>query len=147
MLVLLVLAATSMPPSSEAQALGMRLARTNGIVTIAPIMVQKDLVDLENEDPSLSPEQRKRLFEIGNEEGKAGIERVVGALGAAYAKYLSVHDLRILVKQNESAEAARRRAAEPSVIIEAMRTLGSMDLKKVTAARMCKESAKLCARH
>lgn len=145
--VLLLLAAVSVAPSSEADGLGLRLARTDAIVAIAPTMVQKDLGELANEDPSLSPEQRKRLFEIGNDEGKTGIERVVRALGAAYAKHLSVHDLRVLVEQNESPEAARRRAAEPSVLIEAMTALGSMDLKKATAARMCIETGKLCARH
>ena len=147
MLVLLLLAAASTAPASEAEELGLRLARTSGIVTIAPMLIQKDLADLAAEEPSLSPEQRRRLFEIGNEEGKAGIERLVGVLGAAYAKRLSVQDLRILVEQNESVEAARRRAAEPSVMIEAITALGSMDLKKATAARMCKDSGKLCARH
>lgn len=141
----LLLAAASAEPSSEAQDLGVRLARTSGIVTIAPLMVQKDLADLIKEEP-LSPEQHKRLFEIGKQEGETGIGRVVSALGAAYAKRLSVHDLRILVEQNESAEAIRRREAEPSVLIEAMTTLGSLDLKKATAARMCKETGKLCDR-
>ena len=146
MLVLLLLAGASIAPSSEAEALGLRLARTNGLVAIAPMMVEKDVADLAKEDPSLSPEQRKRLFAIGNDEGKAGIERLVKVLGAAYAKQLSVQDLRILVEQNESGEAARRRAAEPSVLIEAMTTLGSMDLKKATAARMCIDTGKLCVR-
>jgi hypothetical protein len=147
MLPLLILAAASNAPSAETEALGKRLARTSGIVTIAPMMVQKDLAELANEDPSLSAEQRQRLFQIGQDEADAGIERVVGALGAAYAKRLSVHDLRKLVQQNESPEAARRRAAEPSVMLEAMTTLGSMDLKKAAAGRMCKETGKLCARH
>ena len=146
MLVFLLLAAASVAPSAEAKALGLRLARTSGIVTIAPLMVQKDLADLAKENPSLSPQERERLFQIGNEEGKSGIERVAAALGAAYAKHLSIEDLRILVQQNESAEAARRRTAEPSVMVEAMTVLGSMDLKTATAARMCKATGKLCAR-
>ena len=147
MLILLALAAASVPPGAEAEALGVRLARTSGIVTIAPIMMQKDLTELAKEDPSLSAGQQERLRQIGSAEGKAGIERVVAALGASYAKRLSLKDLRTLVKQNEGAEAVRRRAAEPSVIMEAMAAVGSMDFKKTTAARMCKENGKFCARH
>ena len=113
MLFLLALAAVSAAPNREAEALGIRLARTSGIATIAPMMVQKDLAELANEDPSLSSVQRERLRQIGNAEGRAGIELVVAALGASYAKRLSLRDLRALVKQNESPEAGRRRAAEP----------------------------------
>ena len=147
MLILMALAAMTMSPGREAEALGIRLARTSGIATIAPMMVQKDLAELSKEDPSLSSAQRERLRQIGSAEGQAGIELVVAALGASYAKHLSLRDLRALVRQNESAEAVRRRAAEPSVIMEAMTNVGSMDFKKISAARMCKESGKLCARH
>jgi hypothetical protein len=65
----------------------------------------------------------------------------------AYSRHLSVQDLRVLVRQNESAQAVRRRAVEPSVIAEAMTMLGEIDFKKVTASRMCKETGKLCQRH
>jgi hypothetical protein len=147
MLFLMALVAVSAAPGREAEALGVRLARTSGIATIAPMMVQKDLTELAKEDPSLSSAQRERLRQIGSAEGQAGIELVVAALGASYAKHLSLRDLRALVKQNESAEAVRRRVAEPSVIMEAMTNVGSMDFKKITAARMCKENGKVCARH
>lgn len=147
MWVLLALAAASSSPSEEAKALGLRLARTSGIVTIAPMLVQKDLSEIAESNPTLSSIERKRLMQIGTEEGKAGIERIAAALGTAYARHLSVRDLKILVNQNESPEAVRRRTAEPTAIVEAMAALGSMDFKKATAARMCQETKKLCATH
>lgn len=147
MLMLLVLAAVAADPGLEAKALGIRLARTNGIVTLAPALAQKDIAELAKEDPSMSSDQRQRLIEIGKEETQAGIDRIVQAFGAGYAKRLSLPDLRILVRQNESPEAARLRAAEPLVLMETAATLGSIDLKKTTAARMCKETGKLCNRH
>lgn len=84
MVILLVLAAAGlMPPSDEANALGFRLARTSGIVTIAPMMVQKDVDDLSKEDLSLSRYQRERLTQIGKDEGTKGINRLAAALGMA----------------------------------------------------------------
>ena len=145
MLILLALAAASSSPTEEAKALGLRLARTSGIVTIAPMLVKKDLTEIAESNPTLSSIERKRLMQIGAEEGKAGTERIAAALGAAYARHLSVRDLKVLVDQNESPEAVRRRAAEPTAMIEAMAALGSMDFKKTTAARMCQETKKLCA--
>ena len=145
MLVLLALAAASSSPSEQAKALGLRLARTSGVVTIAPMLVQKDLAEIAGSNPMLSSIERKRLMQIGTEEVEAGTERIAGALGAAYARHLSVRDLKVLVGQNESPEAVRRRAAEPTAMIEAMAALGSMDFKKATAARMCQETKKLCS--
>jgi hypothetical protein len=143
---LLALAAAS-SANNEANSLGLRLARTSGIVTLAPVMVKKDITDLSKEDVTLSSSQRELLLQIGREESASGIRRLVTALGASYAQHISVEDLRVLVRQNESAEAIRRRAVEPQVILDAMRSLGEMDLKKSIAMRMCKETKKLCQRH
>ena len=147
-MILLVLAAAALlPPGDEASALGLRLARTSGIVIIAPMMVQKDVDDLTKEELSLSRYQRERLMQIGKEEGTKSVNRLAAALGMAYSRRLSVQDLRVLVRQNESAQAVRRRVVEPSVVAEAMTLLGLIDFKKVTATRMCKETGKLCERH
>jgi hypothetical protein len=88
MLILLVLAAAAAGPGLEGKALGIRLARTKGIVTLAPTLAQKDVAELAKEDPSMSSDQRQRLIEIGKEETQAGIDRIVQAFGAGYAKHL-----------------------------------------------------------
>lgn len=116
-------------------------------MTIAPLLIDKDLGELANQYPNLSNDERERLIRIGHEEGQLGFIRIAAALGDAYAQRLTVKDLAVLVRQNESPEAIRRRAAEPSVLLSAISALGSLDPKKSTAARMCKEIKKSCDRN
>jgi hypothetical protein len=132
--------------SNEAENLGRRLAATSGIATMAPLLIEKDLEELSKEAPILTPAEKRRLLELGHEEGRRGVDRLISALGHAYASRLSVSDLRVLVAQNEGEAAVRRRALEPSAIMETMRVLGQIDLKKNVAAAFCNETGKLCHR-
>jgi hypothetical protein len=133
-------------PTAEAERLGVRLARNTGIATIAPVLIEKDLTELSAEDPTLTPAERDTLFAIGREGGKTGLEQVVQAIGRAYARRLSVADLRLLVAHAETPAAQRWRRAEPAVIADAAAALGSIDLKARTAARFCEVAKKLCRR-
>ena len=144
MLILAGQAALAHP--AEAELLGRRLATKSGIATIAPLMIEKDLAELAGEAPGLSQAERQRLLAIGRAEGRAGLDRLVAALGHAYAQRLSVADLRLLVAQSESKAAEHRRTAEPAAIAETMRSLGEIDLKKNVAAAFCRETGKLCDR-
>jgi hypothetical protein len=143
---LIILAAQAAAPPAEAELLGRRLAAKSGIATIAPLMIEKDVTELAGEAPGLSEAERQRLLAIGRGEGKAGLDRLVAALGHAYAQRLSVADLRVLVAQSDSPAAARRRAAEPAAIMATMQALGELDLKKNVAAAFCRETGKLCER-
>ena len=145
-LTLILAQAAASAISPEAQDLGLRLARTSGLAAIAPALVEKDLQELANEDPSLSAEERQRLIDFGRAEARAGLEKIMKAIGSGYARHLSVADLRVLVAHGESPAAARWRTAEPIVIAEAMGALGSMDLKKNVAAAFCREIGKRCDR-
>jgi hypothetical protein len=145
-LLLMLLQASGPAISSEAELLGVRLARTSGLAAIAPALIEKDLAELAREDASLSAAERERLLSIGRTEARAGLEKVMQAMGSGYARRLSVEDLRILVAHGESPVAVRGRTAEPSVIAGAMGTLGEMDLKKNVAAAFCRDSGKLCDR-
>lgn len=138
--------ATGPQPSAEAEALGVRLARTSGILTVAPMLVEKDAAELAGEDKALTADERTRVLAIGREEGRKGMDRIAAALGRGYAARLSIEDLRLLVAQNESPAAEHFRASVPAVLTEAMAGLGAMDLKKATAERACREMGKLCAR-
>jgi hypothetical protein len=131
---------------SEAQLLGVRLAKTSGFAAIAPSLIEKDLAELAREDASLSAAQRERLLSIGRTEARAGLEKVMLAIGSGYARRLSVEDLRVLVAHGESPAAVRWRTAEPAVMADAMGTIGEMDLKKNVAAAFCRDSGKLCDR-
>jgi hypothetical protein len=145
-LFLMLLQASGPAIPSEAQLLGVRLAKTSGFAAIAPSLIEKDLAELAREDASLSAAQRERLLSIGRTEARAGLEKVMLAIGSGYARRLSVEDLRVLVAHGESPAAVRWRTAEPAVIADAMGTIGEMDLKKNVAAAFCRDSGKLCDR-
>ena len=134
------------PPSDEAVALGVRLARTGGLAAVAPALIEKDLAELAGEDPSLTNAERTQLLEVGRKTAREGLDRLIQALGAGYAQRLSIEDLRLLVAHGESPAAARWRAAEPAAVAEAMATLGALDLKSDAAAAFCRTSGKLCDR-
>ena len=144
LLILAQAAASSISP--EAQDLGLRLARTSGLAAIAPALIEKDLAELAKEDPALTPAERQRLMTLGRAEARAGLEKIMQAIGSGYARHLSVEDLRILVAHGESPAANRWRKAEPVVVAEAVGALGSMDLKKKVATEFCREARKLCSR-
>lgn len=145
-LLLMLLQASAPAASSEADQLGVRLARTSGLAAIAPALIEKDLAELTREDASLGTEEKERLLGIGRAEAQIGLERVMQAIGSRYARRLSLEDLRVLVAHGESPAAARWRAAEPFVVTEAMSSLGEMDLKRKVAAEFCRTSGKLCSR-
>ncbi len=132
-------------PSAEAVQLGERLARTGVLATIAPLQAQKDIEELAA-TPALSAEERQRIEAIGAQERDAALTKAMRVLGAAYAKRLTLAELRELVAQAERPAAVKRRAIEPAVIAETMQGLGEIDLKKRIATRMCAETRKLCDR-
>ena len=149
MLALLVVAlmqAATLPVSAEAVPLGVRLAQISGIAVMAPMLIEKDLTELAREDGSLTDAEQRRLIEIGRAQGRAGLDKLAQALGREYAQRLSMEDLRQLVSQSESSAAVRWRAVAPIVIMEAMKELGSIDLKKGIASAFCRETGKLCDR-
>lgn len=132
--------------SADRDALGLRLARAGALAAMAPSLIEKDLAELAQEDPSLTPEQRTRLMETGRTEGQRNLDRVFAAIGREYAARLSIEDLRQLVAFNESDAARRWRAAEPAVVTGAMQQLGQLDFKKAVAAAFCRDVGKLCNR-
>lgn len=143
--ILVALALEAAAPSAEAVDLGRRLAATGTLATLAPMLIEKDLGELAKESP-LTPAEQARLIEIGRGQGKAAIDRMVGAFGQAYAAKLSIEDLHELVAHAESPSERRLRAIQPAAIAEAMKTLGEIDIKTVSAAAFCKETGKLCNR-
>jgi hypothetical protein len=98
MLFLMALVAVSAAPGREAEALGVRLARTSGIATIAPMMVQKDLTELAKEDPSLGT-GRDRVSRGGAGRVLCKAPIVARPEGVGEAK-----------RERRSRQAARRRA-------------------------------------
>ena len=147
MLALILAALLQTVPTPEAEALGRRLAASGPLTAILPMVVEKDLAELAAERPDLSSAEKAQLLEIGRTEAKANLERLIAAMGRAYAERLSEADMRVLIAQNESPETKRWRAVEPAALMQAMGALGAIDLKKKTAAAFCTKTGKLCDRN
>ena len=146
LLALLLQAAPPAAPAPEAVALGRRLAASGPLAAIAPMLIARDSSELAGEDPALSAAERQQLLDLAGAKGKAAMARLIAALGDAYAKRLSIDDLRLLVAQNENPATLRWRAVEPAVIAETMKMVGSIDFKGETAAEFCRATGKLCHR-
>jgi hypothetical protein len=62
---------TGAPPSPEAEAPGVRLARTTGILTVAAMPVEKDTANLAGEDKAPAADERTRVLVAQNENPAA----------------------------------------------------------------------------
>lgn len=140
---LLLLAAA---PSAEAEALGIRLARTGTLAALLPMAVAKDTEELIAKTRDLTPAEQAQLRAMAQETGRAGMEKIFAAEGKAYAAALSVEDLRALVAAAESAPARRMRAAMPQVIATTVKTVDGMDFKKDAMAAFCAKTGKGCVK-
>lgn len=145
-IVFILVQSVALAPTPEAVSLGIRLARAGTLATVIPLQIEKDLDELAMEDPSLSIEEKAQLSALGRANGQAGLNKLMIALGSEYAQRLSLDDLQLLVAQAESSAARRRRAVEPVVMIETMKALGTIDLKKNIAHEFCLQTGKLCQR-
>ncbi|WP_188656909.1 hypothetical protein [Sphingomonas metalli] len=141
---LLVQAAPS--PPAEALPLARELAEAGTLATLLPMLIGKDLDDLAKERPGFTPEQQRQLRATGEAIAARRRGQVIDALATAYARRLSVADLRTLVAASRTPAARAKRAADVPVTMEAMATLGSIDLKKETAAQFCRDTRLFCDR-
>jgi hypothetical protein len=141
---LLLVQAAAAAPSPEAEALGLRLARSGTMAAILPLMAQKETDELVAAHPELTPAEQAKLRDTAKTTFAAGAAKVEAAFSRAYAGKLTVPDLRALVAQAESAPAKRLRAVLPGVMAEALATLGAMDFKGETLAAFCRDTGKAC---
>lgn len=144
-LALLMMAETAAAPSAEAIALGRRLGELGIAASILPAIGRQQGEELVADHPELSEADRAVLRQIAAERTRASLSRITAAAGAAYARTLSLADLRAIVAFEESPAAARYRSALPGVIAATMKGLGSIDLKAETLAAFCASTGKLCA--
>jgi hypothetical protein len=141
---LLALALAQTAPSAEAEALGKRLAETGTLAAILPEIVAKDREELVAQHPELGEADKAALRASADEAARAGIDRLLGAIGHGYAERLSVEDLRALVAFNEGAAAKRWREATPGAVGAALGSLGDLNLKADALKLFCAKTGKLC---
>lgn len=143
-LALLMAQATAPAAGSEAEALGTRLARSGTLAALLPMIGKKETEELIAAHPELSAYEQAKLRAAAKRTLDAGSARTMAAFGRAYARQLSVAEMRTLIAQAESAPARKMRRVLPQVMAEAMAALGGADFKRETLATFCRETGKLC---
>lgn len=137
--------ATAPVPGAEAEALGLRLAQTGTLATIAPLLAAKDTEELVAGHPELTESEKAALRATARRVQDESLARLNAAFGHAYAARLSVEELRTLVAQAESPAATHLHRIIPGALAEALSAVGTMDFKKDIAAAFCRDTGKLCA--
>lgn len=149
MVIILMLAAAAAAaapaePSPEAVRLGVEIAEHGTLAALLPLKQQQDIAELLAEDKSLSAAQQTQLKTTTESLYAAAQRRLFTATGRAYAERLSLADLRRIAAFYRSPAAARFQAAVPVAIVQTMKAVGDLDLKKEARAAFCKDTGKLC---
>ncbi|MDF0542824.1 DUF2059 domain-containing protein [Sphingobium sp. H39-3-25] len=131
-------------PTTQAEALGIRLARSGTLASVLPAVAAKETEELVAAHPELSPTEMTRLRATAADVARKGQDRILQAEGIAFAQKLSLDDLKALVAFYESPAAARMKAASPDVMKTTMDVAGTIDFKSETMAAFCKASGKGC---
>jgi len=131
-------------PTAGALALGRRLAETGTLATLLPLKTVQERGELVAEHPDWSEADKAALRQEADAEAKAGIDRLMDAMGRGYAEKLSIEDLKALVAFNESPVAKRARDATPGALAAAMSSLGNFDYKGNVRAAFCRKTGKGC---
>lgn len=143
---ILALAAAATSPSPSAIRLGRLLAEHGMLASILPLMKAKEIDELVAEDPHLSVGEQVRLRATAERVYRRGYERLMAATGEAYARQLSMADLKALVRFNSSPVATRYRSVTPTVIQATMKSVGQLDFKGDVRKAFCAEVHRLCAK-
>lgn len=131
-------------PSMAAVDLGVRLARAGTLSSIGPMLAEKDIADVIKDHPEWSESDVSIFRTASRRVATADIDRLVRALGLAYARRLSIEDLTALVRAVEGPRAARRRAIEAPALVEALQSVGAIDFKHDIVAAFCAQMGKGC---
>jgi hypothetical protein len=140
----LLLAAAA--PSTEALALGRRIAEHGTLAGLLPLMQRKETDELVDAHPELSATDQASLRATAARVYQASREKLMAAEGRAWAEQLTISEMRAVLVFQDGAAGKRYRAATPSVIAATMKSIGEMDFKGDVQTAYCKETGKLCRR-
>lgn len=142
-MILLALAMAA-APATEAERLGVRLARTGMLDAVAALATAKETEEVIRDHPKLTPDQQAKLRAMGKTISDAQRERLALEMGKRYAQALSADELRSLVAFEEGPLAKRYRAAVPAVLAGTMQAVGNIDFKGDLTRSFCSEEAAAC---
>ncbi|KQT33337.1 hypothetical protein ASG29_04545 [Sphingomonas sp. Leaf412] len=143
-MILLLLAAQAASP--EAMALGERVAGSGAFSRLAPMVIADETEKLLRATPDLTPAEQTKLRAQAKATANAAMLTVRREMAVAYAKRLSIADLRAIAAFNESTVAARYTAATPAAVAAARNAMDKFDLATETRAAFCKDTGKLCTK-
>jgi hypothetical protein len=146
MVIALLLAAAAAQPSAEALALGKELAAHGTLAALLPMMEVKEVGELVADHPDLSAADQAKLRVAADQVFQGGRDRILTAEGTAYARTMSVEDLKAALGFYRSPAGGRFEAALPKVIGETATNMGKVDFKGDVLAAYCKQTGKLCAK-
>lgn len=144
MVIAFLLAAAA--PSAEAERLGRELANHGTLAALLPLKKAQEVEELLAAHRDLTASEQAQLRKTADRVFEKGRDRVLTATGHAYAKALSVKDLRKIVFFYRTPVARRFQKSLPAVIGGTVAGLDSMDFKGDVAAAYCKETGKLCGK-
>ncbi|WP_423141498.1 hypothetical protein ACOYW6_11740 [Parablastomonas sp. CN1-191] len=131
-------------PDAASEALGRELAASGTLAALAPLQARAETEELVAAHPELTAAEQAQLRAVAARTAAAGTERLMAAIGHAYAMRLSRADLSALVAFERTAAAKRMRTAIPFTIAATMQAVGKLDFKADTLAAFCKDTGKLC---
>lgn len=145
MIALLIASQAALPvtknPAPEAEALGVKLAQTDTLRTMASLASAKEAGLVLQSQPNLSEEERQRLVSITFNAAELEVRRVLLSLGHYYAQFLTVEELHSLVTAQDTPAAKRMQAVTAGAIF----TVSALDTKSAVTAALCHENRKFCS--
>jgi hypothetical protein len=131
-------------PTPEALALGRQVAESGTLAALLPLVIAKDTEDLIGDYPELSDAEKAAFRATAAQVARDGTDRLMTAMGRAYAEKLSIEDMKAVIAFNRSPAAVHWKAATPAAVLGAMQGMGGLDFKKDARLAYCKQSGKAC---
>jgi hypothetical protein len=144
MIAVLIAALAAAHPSAESIRLAREIAHGGTLATLLPMIQAKEVDELVAAHPELSAADNAGLRATAKRVYEQGREKLLSAEAEAFARRLSLTDLRAIAAFERSSAARHYRSASPQVIAATMQAMGTMDYKRDVMSAFCKESGKLC---
>ncbi len=136
--------AASATSENEALGLGRRLAGTSDFQALLKTVAEVQIGELQRDTPGLSAADKDQVARIGRATMEAARLRVVGQLGAIYARAFSLPDLKAMVDFFASPAGKAYAGRYATTLPELAKTLEGFDFKRETLKALCSDIGKAC---
>ena len=143
-LLILQAAAAAPAPSAEAVDLGKRVAASGMLARMIPLIGDKEASEIIADHPELTATDQAQLRQLAVTKALEGRDKLVAAMGTAYAAKLSIEDMKAIAAFNESGAAQRLKDVEPQAIQAAVTILSGFDYKGSVVKDFCAKTGKAC---